>query len=34
VLDQGDQIDPLSLTLQGFTVSWRNNGVTKTAPMP
>jgi hypothetical protein len=34
VLDQGDQIDPLSLTLQGFTVSWRNNGETKTAPLP
>jgi hypothetical protein len=34
VLDQGEGIDPLSLTLQGLTVSWQNNGATKTAPMP
>jgi hypothetical protein len=33
LLDQGAQIDPGSLVLRGFTVSWRNNGETKTATL-
>jgi hypothetical protein len=33
LLDQGDQIDPQSLTLDGSTLSWRNNGETKTATL-
>jgi len=33
-LDQGDQIDPNSLAIQGLTVSWRNGSQTKTAPLP
>jgi hypothetical protein len=33
LLDQGDQIDPNSLRLDGSTVSWSNNGETKTATL-
>ena len=33
LLDQGDQVDPKSLTLDGSTVTWRNNGETKTATL-
>jgi hypothetical protein len=33
LLDQGDQIDPKSLSLDGSTLSWRDNGETKTATL-
>ena len=33
LLDQGDQIDPQSLTLDGTTLSWTNNGETSTATL-
>jgi hypothetical protein len=33
LLDQGDTIDPKSLTLDGTTLSWHNNGETKTATL-
>jgi hypothetical protein len=32
-VDQGDQIDPKSLTLDGSALTWRNNGETKTATL-
>jgi hypothetical protein len=33
LLDQSDTIDPKSLTLDGTTLSWRNNGETRTATL-